>query len=91
MFNSSTRFLDADMYHTNSSTEEIADILTDRIVKVSEAASPEIKAQAHAFKGQIKSMSFKYLRAVEDHQKQRIRRRLIELGYDSLADHVVGY
>jgi len=75
--------------HTTSgrgfSPEEVAERCADKIIAISDDANPAIKAQAHAFRGQLtKALEF-YMREAIKSDRTTVYNVLTDAGHPELA------
>ena len=69
--------------------EEISDRCVSKIVSVSEGASPEVKAQAEAFKENIKSVVTFYLKEAVRSDRTTTYNALVKAGRKDLAELII--
>jgi hypothetical protein len=65
--------------------DEMADFAVDKIISISDTASPEAKAQAHAFRNHIHSIIRFYLSAAVKSDRTTLSNRLNEMGHHEVA------
>lgn len=68
------------------SPEELAEMCADKIVFVSDSAPPEIRAQAHAFKLQVKKVVQHYLQQAVRSDRTTVYNALTDAGHPQLAE-----
>lgn len=71
--------------HRGFTPEEVASRAADRIVAVSEKASPEIAAQAQAFRDEIEAVLVKYMYEVIASNKTTVYNAIVNAGQPELA------
>lgn len=70
------------------SPEEIAERCVDRILHVSESATPEVKAQAHAYRSQLVAVITSYMKQAISSDRTTIVNALTKAGHKDLAEHI---
>lgn len=69
--------------------EEISDRCVDKIISVADTASPEAKAQAKAFRENIKHVVTFYLKEAVRSDRTTVYNALVEAGQKDLAELIV--
>lgn len=81
------------MVHSTSgrgfTPEEISDRCVDKIISVSDTASPEAQAQAKAFRENIKHVVTFYLKEAVRSDRTTVYNALVEAGQKDLAELIV--
>ena len=68
--------------------EEIAERCLNKIINVSEDAGPAVKAQADAFRDQIRAVLVLYMREAISSDRTTVRNALAEAGQQDLANMI---
>jgi hypothetical protein len=68
--------------------EEVAERCAQTIIDISDEANPAIRAQAHAFRGQVlKTLEF-YIREAVQSDRTTVYNALTDAGHPELANHI---
>lgn len=70
------------------STEQVAELAMDKIMKVSESAPPAIKEQAEVFQANVHKVVYHYIELARKEERATIARRMDKLGNSEMADLV---
>lgn len=73
-------------HHRGFTPEEIANRAADKIISISDDASPLIKAQAHAFRERLVKVITFYLREAVKSDRTTVWNALNDAGHKDLAD-----
>jgi hypothetical protein len=80
-----------DVHTTNGrgfTPEEIAERCANKIIAISDDANPAIRAQAHAFRGELlKTLAFHMREAIKS-DRATVYNALTEAGQTELAEHI---
>jgi hypothetical protein len=72
--------------HRGFTAEEIAERALDKIIYVGERSHPLLLEQAHAFKGQLRTVLVHYLKEAQDNERLTIAAKLRASGHHNIAD-----
>ena len=80
-----------DVYTTNNrgfTPEEVAKRCADKIVEVSDKATPEVREQARAFKEHLEKVIAFYMKEAIKSDRTTVYNAIKDAGYEKLAEHV---
>ena len=80
-----------DVYTTNNrgfTPEEVAKRCADKIVEVSDKATPEVREQARAFKEHLEKVIAFYMKEAIKSDRTTVYNAIKEAGYEKLAEHI---
>ena len=69
--------------------EEYAEMALAKIIHVSDTATPEVKAQARAFKEKLRAVLLHYLTEAAKADRRTVVTALQKVGQDDLAKHIM--
>jgi major membrane immunogen (membrane-anchored lipoprotein) len=80
-----------DVYTTNNrgfTPEEVAKRCADKIVEVSDKATPEVREQARAFKEHLEKVIAFYMKEAIKSDRTTVYNAIKDAGYEKLAEHI---
>tara|TARA_Y100000004_G_scaffold142190_1_gene161702 strand:+ start:456 stop:740 length:285 start_codon:yes stop_codon:yes gene_type:complete len=80
-----------DVYTTNNrgfTPEEVAKRCADKIVEVSDRATPEVREQARAFKEHLEKVIAFYMKEAIKSDRTTVYNAIKDAGYEKLAEHI---